>query len=191
MWPPRHFYVDDERTCIQCLEVFVFSAQEQRFWYEDLGFTFDSKPIRCVACRRDRRTDRRRADAVTVARGRPDDAQAQLELAAAIVEHVAAYAEGNADTAIYAARRARQLQPELQIAYYWEARAQELAGRAGKAVELFDRFLEAAGRSTQRSSQARLSDATRRRTALRATPRADPVAPAPPSVGTEGSDKSR
>src|SRR5262245_59246467 len=46
---PRFFYVDDARTCVQCGAEFVFSGEEQKFWYETLKFHFDSVAIRCPA----------------------------------------------------------------------------------------------------------------------------------------------
>jgi hypothetical protein len=55
---PRYFYVDMERTCVQCGGKFVFSGGEQKFWYETLQFHFDSVATRCPECRRKRRSDK-------------------------------------------------------------------------------------------------------------------------------------
>lgn len=55
---PRHWYVDAEITCTDCNEPFVFSASEQKFWYEDLHFRVDSFPKQCPPCRKTRRDDR-------------------------------------------------------------------------------------------------------------------------------------
>ena len=49
---PRYWYVEVTFHCARCGEAFVFSAEEQRFWYEDLGFYVDSCAKHCPTCRR-------------------------------------------------------------------------------------------------------------------------------------------
>src|SRR5258707_97933 len=44
---PKYFYVNEDKTCIQCGKDFVFSAQEQKFWYETLKFYGTSEAVRC------------------------------------------------------------------------------------------------------------------------------------------------
>jgi hypothetical protein len=53
---PRHWYVNATFGCKNCGKEFVFSAIEQRFWYEDRNFWIDSTPKRCVTCRKTDRT---------------------------------------------------------------------------------------------------------------------------------------
>ncbi|MBF9131346.1 zinc-ribbon domain containing protein [Plantactinospora sp. S1510] len=170
--PPRYFYLDEERTCVECGRGFVFGATEQRFWYERLGFQIESVPIRCPACRRAdrsrRRLQRRLAEATDAARRQPDDALAQLVLTAATVEHVCGLGTGSLDSAIRAARKAVRLDPNLHLAHYWEARAQELADRRDKAIEAYGQFIDAARHSKRRSTRQLLDDALRRRADLQA-----------------------
>jgi hypothetical protein len=45
-------YFDLERACCDCKRFFIFFAQEQKFWYEELGFGLDSQCVRCVDCRK-------------------------------------------------------------------------------------------------------------------------------------------
>jgi hypothetical protein len=52
---PRHWYIDATFPCKTCGTAFVFSAKEQRFWYEELRFYVDSQPRRCPACRKKHR----------------------------------------------------------------------------------------------------------------------------------------
>ena len=52
---PRCWYMDAEVKCDRCEKSFVFSADEQRFWYEDARFYVDSFPRQCKACRRELR----------------------------------------------------------------------------------------------------------------------------------------
>jgi hypothetical protein len=52
---PRCWYVDASFRCDRCGAEFLFSAAEQRAWYEDYGFWVDSLPRHCLACRRDLR----------------------------------------------------------------------------------------------------------------------------------------
>jgi hypothetical protein len=44
---------------VDCGQRFVFAAAEQRFWYETLQFWVQSRPKRCIPCRRARRARRR------------------------------------------------------------------------------------------------------------------------------------
>ncbi|HZZ81748.1 MAG TPA: zinc-ribbon domain containing protein [Gemmataceae bacterium] len=52
---PYFAYFDVELHCEDCGKQFVFSAQEQMFWYEQLKFWVQSRPKQCAACRRARR----------------------------------------------------------------------------------------------------------------------------------------
>lgn len=53
---PRHWYVDATMRCTDCDETFVFSADEQKVWYEEYRFYVDSYPKRCPRCRAALRT---------------------------------------------------------------------------------------------------------------------------------------
>ena len=53
---PRHWYINAIFTCSRCGQDFTFSAEEQRFWYEELGFYVDSLPRQCRECRSEERT---------------------------------------------------------------------------------------------------------------------------------------
>jgi hypothetical protein len=46
-----HYY-DIERKCCDCGRLFIFYAQEQRHWYEELRFPVDADCVRCYTCRR-------------------------------------------------------------------------------------------------------------------------------------------
>ena len=64
---PRHWYIDATFVCCGCGQEFVFTASEQRFWYEDMRFFIDSLPKRCIQCRKSERTRlelRKRYDAL-------------------------------------------------------------------------------------------------------------------------------
>ncbi|MDB5335271.1 MAG: hypothetical protein JWN70_890 [Planctomycetaceae bacterium] len=47
-------YFDLDRICRDCSRPFIFFADEQKYWYEELGFGLDSDCVRCVACRKPR-----------------------------------------------------------------------------------------------------------------------------------------
>lgn len=53
-------YFDLEITCRDCRRPFIFFAEEQRHWYEDLGFPVDADCVRCPLCRKTDQTLRRR-----------------------------------------------------------------------------------------------------------------------------------
>jgi hypothetical protein len=45
-------YFDLERKCRDCDRSFIFFASEQKYWYEQLGFSLESDCVRCVECRK-------------------------------------------------------------------------------------------------------------------------------------------
>ena len=49
--PITHYY-DLDKICIDCQCRFIFYAEEQKYWYEELKFTSASDCVRCVACRK-------------------------------------------------------------------------------------------------------------------------------------------
>ncbi|NRB25515.1 zinc-ribbon domain-containing protein [Shewanella sp.] len=49
---PRSTYVDIEEECEVCGRPFIFFAQEQKHWFEELGFWIDAHCTRCVECRK-------------------------------------------------------------------------------------------------------------------------------------------
>lgn len=49
--PVTHYY-DVKRTCRDCKRKFLFFAEEQKFWYETLGFPLESDCVRCIDCRK-------------------------------------------------------------------------------------------------------------------------------------------
>ena len=48
---PLTKYQDTELVCRKCKQWFIFTAKEQKYWYEDLQFWVDSVPNKCQACR--------------------------------------------------------------------------------------------------------------------------------------------
>src|SRR5882724_5042116 len=48
---PRHWYVDASFRCTRCEQAFLFSSEEQFFWYEELKFFVDARPKQCKTCR--------------------------------------------------------------------------------------------------------------------------------------------
>jgi hypothetical protein len=55
--PVSHYY-DERRRCRDCGRMFLFFAEEQKYWYEELGFGLDSDCVRCFACRQLQRNSR-------------------------------------------------------------------------------------------------------------------------------------
>ncbi len=49
---PVTHYFDVKRKCRDCLKPFIFFAEEQQYWYEELGFALESDCVRCVQCRK-------------------------------------------------------------------------------------------------------------------------------------------
>lgn len=49
--PVTHYY-DLDKLCRDCGQRFIFFAEEQKHWYEELGFPLEADCIRCPACRK-------------------------------------------------------------------------------------------------------------------------------------------
>lgn len=53
-FPVTHYY-DYEEVCRGCNRPFIFFAEEQKFWFEDLRLPLEAQPVRCVPCRAEER----------------------------------------------------------------------------------------------------------------------------------------
>lgn len=62
---PMPWYVDILKTCRDCGRRFIFFAEEQRYWYEQLRFKLDADCVRCPACRKDDQVRRAAFDRYT------------------------------------------------------------------------------------------------------------------------------
>ncbi len=69
---PISHYFDFRRTCIECDRPFLFFAEEQRYWYEELGFPLDADCVRCVPCRTAARRLRRGQQEIARLRSQTD-----------------------------------------------------------------------------------------------------------------------
>lgn len=52
---PREWYIDASFECQGCNTTFLWSASEQKAWFEDYRFWVDSCPTLCKECRREKR----------------------------------------------------------------------------------------------------------------------------------------
>ncbi len=155
---PKYFYVDQEKVCVQCGSLFIFSGAEQKHWYEVLKFHFDSVAIRCVSCRKKRRSDRalrqQLAAAKAALREKPDDVTSLLSVAESIVRYHQRTGQGNLNEAVAAARKATKIDPSwrgISDALFWEGWCHALAGRIEKTQHLFNQFIEDAGKGARRA----------------------------------------
>jgi len=143
---PRYFYVDQGRSCIQCGEDFLFSAAEQKFWYETLKFYGTSVPVRCPECRRQKRTEASMGQQIGLAKASlkqsKNDPALLLNLAESVVLYHQKTGLGKLSEATAAARRARAIDSQAIESFFWEACCHAQSGRNVKARELFERFLE-------------------------------------------------
>ena len=160
--PPRFAYIDVRRVCVQCGGDFVFGATEQKYWYEVLQFRLDSRAVRCVACRRQRRSNKAVAARYQAAT-RPndtDDPNELIEFAEALVEMLVRTGSGKPDDVIAAARKAHRANENWADPLYWEGRGHELAGRDARAAATFGAFVDAVRH--QPGTRRLVADAKRR-----------------------------
>lgn len=52
-------YFDEKRVCRACGRKFIFFAEEQKHWYEELGYSLDADCVECVPCRKANQGHRR------------------------------------------------------------------------------------------------------------------------------------
>lgn len=52
---PVTHYFDSRRVCRRCGRCFIFFAEEQRYWYEELRFPLDADMVKCTCCRKHER----------------------------------------------------------------------------------------------------------------------------------------
>jgi hypothetical protein len=122
---PLYYYEDIARRCIDCKLSFVFSAREQKYWYEVRNFLLDSTAIRCAPCRRRVRGEKgahaNLAHARRALAANRQSSNRHLELARAIVQLYQCSGEAPLREAIASARRARRLDRRCGESFYWEA----------------------------------------------------------------------
>lgn len=145
---PKYFYLDEPRTCLQCGIDFTFRAAEQKHWYETLQFSFASVPVRCLGCRRRRRSEHALREQIARAkaglRAGAGDPAVHLSLARAIVEYHLRTGHGNLSEAVAAARQAATLWPDSTEPLFWEGVAHHRAGREKKARSCLVAFVTSA-----------------------------------------------
>lgn len=168
---PRYFYVDADRICRDCGAPFVFSAREQKHWYETLGLRLDANAVRCLPCRRAFRRDkgiaRALADASRALTEAPLHPPAVLAYARAAVAHAERFGHAPLDGAIAALRALRRHAPSAVAAIYLEGRCAEAAGRPSRAAASYEKFLAEA---LPRGNAALARDARARLVRLAAPP---------------------
>ncbi|WP_299611175.1 zinc-ribbon domain containing protein [uncultured Aquimarina sp.] len=57
---PYFAFYDQEKKCSTCEQDFIFTKQEQIYWYEQLKFIVWSKPKDCASCRKEKREPKSR-----------------------------------------------------------------------------------------------------------------------------------
>jgi Probable zinc-ribbon domain len=70
-----HYY-DLDTTCRDCGRRFIFFAEEQKFWYEELQLPLEADAVRCWECRREQRLlakEKKRYDEVCLVENRTVD----------------------------------------------------------------------------------------------------------------------
>ncbi len=142
---PKYYYVDEERSCVQCGHTFVFSGKEQKFWYETLQFNFNSRAIRCINCRKKKRSQKAMGKQLAIThdayKNNTDDPLLMLELAKTICQAVEFEIGGDLEFAVALARKAFRNSANLIESLFWEGMALRLMGRQSKSELSFNKFL--------------------------------------------------
>ena len=97
-----------ERTCRDCDETFLFTAAEQKHWYETLRFNIDATAVRCLPCRKVIQHQRAYTEAVERARADPS-ARTHLDVARAALAWRKLGGKAPREKAVMHCRKAKQL----------------------------------------------------------------------------------
>jgi hypothetical protein len=85
-------YFDAKRVCRKCERPFLFFAEEQKHWYEDLMFPLEADCLDCPPCRKDEqrlRATRQKYDALLTKTARtPTDTLELVECGLLLIESV-------------------------------------------------------------------------------------------------------
>jgi hypothetical protein len=145
---PKYYYLDRERTCVQCGQDFIFSAKEQKFWYETLKFNFNSEAIRCMTCRKSKRTENSLQNQLSLShknyKTHPNDPYAMLAVVEALCLYHERFNKGKLSEAITLSRKALKVDTKCYEGLYWEGIAQKLSYHQDRANALFEKFIEKA-----------------------------------------------
>lgn len=137
---PQYYFKDRILRCKDCppdSDIFVFSAKDQKFWYDTLGLYRDTIPLRCAEHRRSFRdlkaTTKDYENFVRLAADQPDDPVSLIGLARATCAFYERTSKGNINRAVGAARRARQFE-SCPRGLFWEGKLQLYVDRIDKAA---------------------------------------------------------
>ncbi len=87
--PVTHYY-DLDKVCRDCGRRFIFFAEEQKHWYEDLGFPLEADCTRCPPCRKKLqwigRKRKRYEQLMHVSQRSPDQTLEMAECCLALIE---------------------------------------------------------------------------------------------------------
>ncbi|PHP67791.1 hypothetical protein CSC94_08935 [Zhengella mangrovi] len=85
------YFFDEERICCDCNRPFIFFAQEQKRWHEELGININAAGKRCFECRKIHRNTKKnnKRYAELVANEKPT-AEQMLEMAEICMQEVEA-----------------------------------------------------------------------------------------------------
>ena len=122
---PRLFYFPSLRTCRHCGRFFIFSAREQRYWYEVLKFYVDSTAVECANCRKQKREAQ--ADLERYTEGLKDKAleDSQLMDLAAIGVHLFATGTLKRDQSV------REILNRIRDKQKWQSKIESCRSRLG------------------------------------------------------------
>jgi hypothetical protein len=109
MGGPRMAYGPLQKVCRTCGASFVFTAEEQKRWYEGYRLHTDVTAVHCARCRELRRAQRAYAQALEAARLEPQSAQRQLGVPLAALEVLRAGGRMALDKAFTHCRHAARL----------------------------------------------------------------------------------
>ena len=87
---PVTHYFDAKRICRRCERPFLFFAEEQKYWYEELRFPLEADCLECVLCRKSEQqldTARRKYERLLARSDRAeDDTLSMVECAVLLIE---------------------------------------------------------------------------------------------------------
>ncbi len=147
-WGIPDYYEDQTFTCRGCQEKFVFTASEQRAWYEHFKIPIHAGRVRCPDCQDEHKDDislkQHFDEATEQLKSHPDHWAINLEFGRlAVMLHESSGGGKYMDRAIAALKRAHDLNSKAHEAVYWLGRCYEFTGNMKRQKECLLSFLAA------------------------------------------------
>jgi hypothetical protein len=139
---PRCFYQDTVFRCVQCRSEAVFTAEEQRKWYETYWLPTYIERNLCFLCDRKRKGIQRLEEVVVALKGEPENTELLLEEAKLRIWNAMQLSQKSLQRATNCLRKVAKARPDFVEILYWQAAVLESAGKPSEAKIAYENYVK-------------------------------------------------